>query len=70
VAYFFAVTVARASSAEVKDAWSHTSTFRYAFMALWLIRNTGNYSCKFVAGNGVVIVVLLRLTFKNRASYI
>lgn len=61
VAYFFGVTVARASNAEVTDAWSHTSTFRYAFMAWWLSRHTANCACKFVTGSGVV-VVLHRLT--------
>jgi hypothetical protein len=53
--------VATEPSAEVKGARNHTSTFRYTFMTWWLVRHTGNYACKFVAGNGVVEVVLRTL---------
>jgi hypothetical protein len=61
LAYFFGVTVTKAFSAEDKDAWSHTSTFRCTFMTWWFIRHAGNYVFRFVAGNGVVEVVLRRL---------
>jgi hypothetical protein len=36
------------SSAEVKNAWSYTSTPQYVFMALYLFKQRGNFNFPFI----------------------
>jgi len=36
------------SRAEVKSAWSYTSTPKSVFMAWWLVRNRGNFAVAFI----------------------